>query len=63
MGLHVNIGLEMAVQEPKVCVSGVWWRHLELLRHFEVLKKVTSTIFFLWMDVSKSKVSNDLDEN
>jgi hypothetical protein len=26
-------------------------------------KKVTSTIFFLWIDVSKSKVSNDLDEN
>jgi hypothetical protein len=26
-------------------------------------KKITSTIFFLWIDVSKSKVSNDFDEN
>jgi hypothetical protein len=32
----------MAVQQdPKVQNSG-WWRHLELLFHFKVLKKFTS---------------------
>jgi hypothetical protein len=62
MGLYVKIGWKMAEQDPKVWNSD-WWRHIELLFHFEVLKKVTSTIIFLWIDVFKSKVSKDLDEN
>jgi hypothetical protein len=51
----------MAVLEPKVWNSG-WWRHLELIRHSEVLKSYFYNIF-LWIDVIKPKVSNDLDEN
>jgi hypothetical protein len=45
MGLYVEFGWEMAVCEPKEKNSG-WWRHLHLIRHFEVLKKKSSTIFF-----------------
>jgi hypothetical protein len=38
MGLYVKIGWEMAVQDPKVQNKG-WWRHFELLLHFEISKK------------------------
>jgi hypothetical protein len=36
---------------------------LELLLHFEVLKKSYLYNIFFYIDVLKSKVSNDLDEN
>jgi hypothetical protein len=38
MGLYVDFGSEIAVWEPKEKHSR-WWRHLHLIRHFEVLKK------------------------
>jgi hypothetical protein len=37
-----------------------------ILNFFSILKfwkKVSSTIFFLWIDIFKTKVSNDLQEN
>jgi hypothetical protein len=37
MGLKIKIASEMAELNPKVENSG-YWRHLQLLRHFEVLK-------------------------
>jgi hypothetical protein len=37
-----------------------WLNYSSILKFW---KKVTATIFFLWIDVYKSKVSNDLDEN
>jgi hypothetical protein len=47
MGLYVEIGWKMAVWEPKAKNSG-WWRHLHLIRHFEVLKKkIFYDIFFI----------------
>jgi hypothetical protein len=38
LGLHFKIGREMTVWEPKEKNSGCW-RHLDLIRHFVVLKK------------------------
>jgi hypothetical protein len=46
MGLYAEFGSEMAVWEPKEKNSR-WWRHLHLIRHYEVWKKKSSTIFFL----------------
>jgi hypothetical protein len=47
MGLYVEFGWEMAVWEPKEKKSG-WWRHLHLIRHFEVLKKKFFYEFFFY---------------
>jgi hypothetical protein len=52
MGFYVEVGWEMAAQDPKVYTPSIW--------SFE---KGTSTIFFLWIDVSKFKFSNDFDQN
>jgi hypothetical protein len=60
-GFKGSSGWEMTVQKLKVLNSS-WWRHSKLLRIFEILKKITSTIF-LWIYVFKYQVSNDLDEN
>jgi hypothetical protein len=43
----------------KIVVGG----HLELLLHYEVMKKSYFYHIFLWIVVFKSKVSNDFDEN
>jgi hypothetical protein len=63
MGLYVEFSWEMAVWEPKEKNSG-WWRHLHLIRHFEVLKnKFCYDIFFIELSIFKSKVSIDLQSN
>jgi hypothetical protein len=46
MGLHIELGWEMAVWESKEKNSG-WWRHLHLICHFEVLKKKYFYYFFV----------------
>jgi hypothetical protein len=53
MGSYFKIGWEIAVQDPKSC-----WRHLELLPHFEVLKKKSFyNIFFMdwWFKIQSFK--------
>jgi hypothetical protein len=44
----------------KTVVGGAILNYSSILK---LWKKVTSTIFFLWFDVSKSKIFNDLHEN
>jgi hypothetical protein len=47
MGLYIEFGWEMAVWEPKEKNSG-WWRHLHLIRHFDILKKKNLQWYFFY---------------
>jgi hypothetical protein len=62
LGLNLKISWEITVWEPKE-KNGGRWRHLDLIRHFEVKIKKTILGYFFKDFLSKSQVSINLHKD